>query len=453
MKYLPLLMLSVGLLPARLLASCPPDIILFGQLSYAQKQPSLWRINEENPYAANNIYNDLVIKYANSCQLIDEKLDLDVSLYGLTYYSYRNIGVFEKDDSRTRLLIDKLQLSYVISDSMRSDVGKLRPKGGLFYLQSPASLMNNYYSGFKPSRIYDAAMRPVYSESFWGAVVAKDTEKNSVSLTVSPKLTRIDKWYQSSGNWSATERSNASERYMLSYSDYRFDNNTPSVNVMLGDSRSIAFSNGYSYSPQWVVNFELAYHFNQQWRHLETRRAEMVQNYAFPAELYSVANDNGVELALGLQYTTERFSQFGIEYYFQSEGYSVSEWQKQTDLINFLNQEMKVVPLAQAFDAYKYLMASEIYNTSSKGNLLGKHYINTYASFLMSDHSSLQSFVVLNIMDKSSLLGINYNKPLDQLDKRLEVYTGAYTSFGSHDSEFGLFGETIGTYLGFKYHF
>jgi len=453
LKLFPLLVLAVWLFPAKLLASCSPDMMLLGQVSYTNKALSIWRIDGKNPYTANNVYNDLVLKYDSVCHLIEEKVDLDMSLYGLAYYPHEDVDSFEKDDNHLRLLIDKLKLSYAVSDNVRGDLGKLRSKSGLFYLQSPASLMNNYYSGFKPSRIYDYSMKQAYSESFWGAVISKDTEKQSLSLSVSPKLTQIDKRYESSSNWSATERSNANERYMISYTDYRFGEHTPSMNLMLGDSKSVAFSNSYNYSPQFAINAELAYHFNQQWRHLETGKAEMVQHYAFPADLYTTSNDDGVELALGLQYTTDRFSQFGVEYYFQSEGYSAAEWRKQTDLIRFLNQEAKVALLDQAFDAYKYLMAAEISNTSNKGYFLGKHYLNTYASFLMNDQSSIQSFIVLNMRDKSSLLGITYNKPLEKLDKKLEMYTGVYTAFGNQDSEFGLFGETIGSYLGFKYHF
>jgi hypothetical protein len=179
----------------------------------------------------------------------------------------------------------------------------------------------------------------------------------------------------------------------------------------------------------------------------------MVEHYLFPSSLYNTKNDDGVELALGMQYTADNFSLFGIEYYFQSEGYSRAEWQKQTNLIKFLNQQTNYAPLDQAFDSYKYLMGSEISNTANKGSLLGKHYINLYASILMDDKSSLQPYAVINMMDKSSMLGVHYNKPLEQTDGKLEIYTGAYTAQGSRDSEFALFGDTAGIYSGFKYHF
>ncbi|WP_434777981.1 hypothetical protein [Neisseria sp. Ec49-e6-T10] len=429
------------------------DLVVLGQISYTNKKTLIWQIDRKNPYTANNVFNDLVLKYSNNCQLIDDKLDLDFSVYALAYYPYKDVGTFEKDDNRMRVLLDRLRLSYTVSDSVRLDVGKLRSKGGIFYLKSPASLLNNHYSGFKPTRIYDPTMKQAYTESFWGAMLARDTDSHSLSLTVAPKLTHIDKRYESSSNWSATKRSNASDRYLFTYTDYRFNSHTPSISVMLGDSKSIAFSNSFNWSDQFVINAELAYHFNQQWRHLDAKKVEMVQHYTFPTQLYSKNNNDGVELGLGMQYTTNRFSQLGLEYYFQSEGYSTSQWRKQTDLVKFLNQKTNYMPLDQAFDSYKYLMASEVYNTSSKGNLQGKHYINAYANILMEDQSSLQPYAVLNLMDKSSMIGLHYNKPLYQLDKQLEVYTGVYAALGSNDSEFGLFGETIGTYLGFKYHF
>ncbi|MBV4413077.1 hypothetical protein J0B02_09670 [Enterobacteriaceae bacterium YMB-R22] len=453
MRYLPVL---PGLLaPLPLLATClsTPDVVVFGQMSYVNKRPSLWKIDGKNPYTGRNTFNDIAVKYADSCQVIENKLNVDIALYGLAYYSYRDAGAFEKDDNRTRVLLDRFRVSYNVSSSVRLDVGKIRTKQGLFYLKSPSNLLAGYYAGFKTTRIYDPSMKQSYFESFWGATLAQDTQNYSLSLTVAPKLTDIDKRYESSSNWSASRRANARERYLLTYTDYRMDKHTPSVNLLLGDARSVAISNSYNWTPQFVINAGMAWHDRQQWRHLDGDKARMVERYAFPSELYGIRKKNGVELALGMQYTTDRFSQLGLEYYFQSEGYSSGQWRQQTDLVKFLNQRTNYAPLDQAFDAYKYLMASENYNASSKGSLLGKHYINGWASLLLADRSVIQPYAVLNMVDASAMLGIHYNKPLDRLDKKLDVYTGVYTALGSKHSEFGLFGEAVGTYLGFKYHF
>jgi len=55
-------------------------------------------------------------------------------------------------------------------------------------------------------------------------------------------------------------------------------------------------------------------------------------------------------------------------------------------------------------------------------------------------------------VDKSALVGIHYHKPLKGMDEKAEIYTGWYSALGSKDSEFALFGETLGIYAGFKYH-
>lgn len=451
----PLLMLPALLLPAELMASCfnNPDVVVFGQMSYTHKKPSLWRIDNKNPYAGDNSFGDLVVKYDDRCELIDNKLSVDASLYGLANYPVRDTGAFEKDKNRMRVLLDRFRVSYNATDSVRFDIGKLRAKEGLFYLKSPASLLTNYYSGFKTSRINSPALKQSYYASFWGAVLAHDTLTHSLALTVAPKLTRIKKRYESSGNWSATARSNASERYLLSWTDYRFDKNVPTLSLMLGDSPSAAFSNSYNLTQQFVINGEVAWHRRQQWRHLDADKVRLAQNYAFPTELYSTQDKDGVELALGFQYTTDRFSQFGMEYYYQSEGYSSSQWRQQADAIKFFNQRTQYAPIDNAFDAYKYLMASEIYNTSARGQLMGKHYISGWASLLLADESTVQPYAVLNMRDHSAMLGLHYNKPIERLDKKLDVYTGVYSALGASDSEFGLFGETLGTYLGIKYHF
>ena len=84
-----------------------------------------------------------------------------------------------------------------------------------------------------------------------------------------------------------------------------------------------------------MFNAEFARHGKEQWRHFNVDNAESVQNYRFPTSLYRLAEKNGLELALGGQYTTDHFSVLGPEYYYQSEGYSSSEWRKQRKFIDF----------------------------------------------------------------------------------------------------------------------
>lgn len=351
------------------------------------------------------------------------------------------------------MIIEKLNLSYVFTDSLSLRAGKIRAKEGIFYLSSPENLMKNYSAGFKHGQIYDPSLDRIGSQSYWGAVVTQDTPQHALSLAFSPRLSSVRHRYEVSGHWPEFQRSNTDERYLLSYTDYRFDSYTPTVTLLLGNSKSLAFANSYNISPQFVTNFSLAWHLNQQWRHLQRDRAESLLRYEFPSELYSQNEDNGIELAAGLQYTSDRFDRYGIEYYFQSEGYSATEWKKQKNLIKFLNQRSGYEPLNSAFDAYKYLMASEIYNVNGRGNLLDKHYINGYASFSADDGATLRIYSVLNLRDYSSMSGINYNKPLDRLLEQLEIYTGLYASAGRHDSELVLFGSSLGSYVGFKYHF
>ena len=442
------------LFPARLIADClPADIVLFGQMAYMNRTPTLWQIAGNNPYHTDNLFNDVGIKYASQCALIENKLDAKFSLFGLAYYPYQHGGKFEQDNKRVRGLIEQLSLSYTITETVRAEAGKLKNPTGLFYLKSPALLINNHYAGFKSSRLYDPLMKPVYSETSWAVKLANESADYSLSLTAVPKLTHREKRYEASSNWSATERSNASEYYLFSYTDYRLAAHTPSINLTIGDKKSIAVSDSFHYTPQWVFNAEFAWHMKQQWRHFDADKAESVQNYRFPSSLYHIAEESGLELALGGQYTTDRFSVLGLEYYYQSEGYSNSEWRKQRNFIAFLNRKTPYGLINRAFDDYKYLMAAEINNVANKGSLQGKHYINGYARFRLADSSTLQPYAVLNLQDKSIMWGIYYNKPLLQSDGKMEIYTGVYRAQGGNDSEFGLFGNTVGIYSGMKYYF
>lgn len=452
--------LLLAVTPFCLLADClsgaevaqNSNVTLFGQSAFITKQTSVWRIDGQNPYTRNNSFQNTGIAISSGCAVIDNRLDVNVSVYGLSEYPVQPVGKFEEDDSRTRALIDRLSLVYSASDSIQLEAGKFSASPGLFFLRSPADLPTRYYAGFKPSRLNDPTLAPVYQASSWGGKLTMDTRDYSLSTQVLPKLAAIDKRYLSSGNWTASQQGNSEETYLLSYSDYRVGDHVPTLSLRLGPSRSVALSDSYHATAQFVVNVEAAYHRTQRWRHLSASDVAKVERYQFPDSLYETKNKEGMELAIGGQYTANDFSLFGLEYYFQSEGYSRSEQRQQRELIDFLTTRTGNAPLDQAFDSYQYLMASEISNTANQGKLQGKHYLSAYASLPLAGQSTLQPSLVFNLMDQGALLGLHYSVPLSQINQQLEAYAGAYSALGSRYSEFALFGDTVGLYLGFKYY-
>jgi len=427
-------------------------LTFFEQISTVSKQDSSWRIEGKNPYTRNNFFNDAGVNLDGRCSLIDNVLDMDFSLYGLTWYSVRPLAEFEKDDRRSRAVVEQLRLAYTVSDSVQIDVGKLRIKPGLFYLRSPGSLISQYYGGFKPTRLYDPQLRSVYQSTPWAATITADNREHALSLTFVPKLATIDQYYLSSGNWSESQRGNSSEAWLLSYTSHQFSDHTPGIRVLLGHSRSVALSDSYSYTPQMTLNGEVAYHGGQRWRHLSDQKRQELEHYQFPSSLYDVEDKSGVELAVGGQYTADNFSIFGLEYYFQSEGYSRSQWDKQKNLLHFLNTQTGYAALDDAFDSYKYLMSSEINNVGNKGMLQGKHYFNAWSSVRLDGGATFQPYWVINLTDASSLAGLHFSTPLSALSDKLETYSGIYASLGRAHTEFALFGENVGLYIGFKYY-
>lgn len=452
--------LALSALPVSLFADClsgadvakNTSVTLYEQVSLVKKQISDWRINGRNPYTRHNAYNDAGVNVSSTCSLVENTLDLDLSLYGLTWYSPRRLGAFEEDDRRSRFMIERLKLVYTVSDSVQLALGKLQPKPGLFFLRSPSDLTPHYYDGAKPTRLYDPQLRTAYQSSSWAATLSMDNRDESLSLTMIPKLASVDEYYLTSGNWSANQRGNSSESWLLSYTSHALRNHTPGMRVLMGDSRSVAVSDSYNYTPQLTFNADVAYHMEQRWRHLSEEKGAELASYQFPTSLYETKDKKGVELAVGGQYTTDTFDVFGLEYYYQSEGYSRSEWRKQRDLMTFLNTPTGYAPLDRAYDSYKYLMASEISNTGNKGMLQGKHYMNAWSSVQFRHQISVQPYFILNLMDKSSMAGVHFSAPLTVIDDRLEAYTGVYSALGSANSEFAFFGDVAGGYVGFKYY-
>ncbi|WMU75509.1 hypothetical protein OQ483_24430 (plasmid) [Enterobacter bugandensis] len=452
--------LVLSCVPLSLLAAClsgtdvaqNATVTLFEQISYVKKQTSPWQINGKNPYTRNNVFNDVGINIASHCALIDNALNLDFSFYGLTWYGARPLGAFEDDDRRSRAIIEKLRVMFSISDQVQLEMGKLKPKPGLFFLRSPADLVSQYYGGFKPTRLYNPQMRSAYQPSSWGATLSADDRQHALSLSVVPKLSTIDERYLSSSAWSDNQRGNSSEAWLLSYSSHQFRDHTPGVRVLLGDSQSVALSDSVTWTPQVTFKGEMAFHRGQYWRHLSDRQRQALERYEFPSSLYSAEDKPGVELAVGGEYTADNFSLFGLEYYFQSEGYSRSQWQKQNELLRFLNARTGYDPLDKAFDAYKYLMSSEISNTGNKGMLQRKHYLNAWASLQAGGQIALQPYMVLNLVGTSTLSGLHVSAPLSAINDNLEAFGGLYAALGGADSEFALFGEAVGMYVGLKYY-
>jgi len=454
------LTLMLAALPVSVFADClsgsdvakNTSVTLYEQVSVVKKQISEWRINGRNPYTRHNIYNDAGVNVASRCSLIEDTLDLDLSLYGLTWYSPRKLGAFEEDDRRSRLLIERLKLVYTLSDSLQLEVGKLPSRPGLFFLRSPSDLTPHYYDGAKPTRLYDPQLRSAYQSSSWAATLTMDSRDESLSLTMIPKLATVDEYYLTSGNWSANQRGNSSESWLLSYTSHVFRDHTPGMRVLMGDSLSVVLSDSYNYTPQLTLNADVAWHAEQRWRHLSEEKSAELERYQFPTSLYETKEKQGVELAVGGQYTSDTFNVFGLEYYYQSEGYSRSEWRKQRDLMTFLNTGTGYAPLDRAYDSYKYLMASEISNTGNKGMLQGKHYLNAWSSVQFTHQITAQPYLILNLMDKSSMAGLHLSAPLTFIDDQLEAYTGVYSALGSANSEFAFFGDVAGGYVGFKYY-
>ncbi|WP_253379764.1 hypothetical protein [unidentified bacterial endosymbiont] len=452
--------LALSCAPFTLLADClsgtdvaqNATVTLFEQMSYVKRQTSLWQIEGKNPYTRNHFFNDAGINIASNCALVDNVLNLDFSLYGLTWYGARPLGTFEESDRRSRAILEKLRVVYSISDQMQLEIGKLKPKPGLFFLRSPAGLISQYYAGFKPTRLYDPQLRSAYQTSPWAATLSAEDREQALSLSVVPKLSTIDKRYLSSSAWSDTQRGNSSEAWLLSYSSHQFRDHTPGVRVLLGDAQSLAFSDSFTYTPQVTFKGEVAFHRGQRWRHLSDQKRQELERYQFPSSLYSAEDKPGVEVAAGGEYTTDNFSLYGLEYYFQSEGYSRSQWQKQRELVRFLNTRTGFDPLDRGFDSYKYLMSSEISNTGNKGMLQGKHYLNAWASLQAGGQIRLQPYLVLNLVDTSSLAGLHVSTPLSAVSNNLEAFSGIYAALGGAESEFALFGEAVGMYVGLKYY-
>ncbi|MCP5634994.1 hypothetical protein NL380_29065, partial [Klebsiella pneumoniae] len=73
--------------------------------------------------------------------------------------------------------------------------------------------------------------------------------------------------------------------------------------------------------------------------------------------------------------------------------------------------------------------------------LQGKHYLNAWSSVQFTHQIAAQPYLILNLMDQSTLTGLHLSAPLTFIDDQLEAYTGVYSALGSANSEFAFFGD------------
>lgn len=418
---------------------------------------SLWKFDD--PAFRNNAIANLYLTSVARCTLGDT-LSVKGQASGAYTQQARTPGDLEDKRQQGVAILNELVASLTLRDNLYLDLGKLRHTSGYLFSRSPLDVLRNVSGGLRTARVYATgdSWRGLYDEGSYGAGGTLYRKEGTYTLAVLPRLRRFPQRREAASEWDALLRTNGSERYYASYTSTGLNKFNPTISLLAGQQKTLALGTSGNLSDSLIFSIEGALSHGETWRHLDSRYARgMREDLIYREEAYRI-NGKGVEgeIGVGLRYTTAEQTEFGVEYYGQSQGYSRSEWRNNTDTIKFVNggyanilDPFWLPVVRDSFQQYSRLMAAENTNVSRSGNLFGKHYLTLYTRTNKERVGEIDWSVssMANLIDYSTVLNVHLRAPMKN---NIELYAGALASFGRRDSEFGIFGEKGNLYAGMR---
>ncbi len=418
---------------------------------------SLWGADE--PAFRNNNQFTVYASGTGNCALSDE---LSLKAQASAVYTAQSSvpGILEDRKNQGQALFNQASATWQPSNNVFVDIGKLIKSSGFLFSSSPLDLLHNVNGNRRSVHVNALGdrWRNFYTEGALGGAWSLFNTHGTVEATVMPRLVSNPHRQNSASDWSMLERTNSTDRYLLSYASSGLESFNPTVSLLLGQQKTLALGTSGNISDSWVFNLEGSVSQGKTWRHLDTEAAYTTRNYQTVTTPFSTP-DRGVsaDIGAGLRYTNQDQTEYGIEYYGQSQGYSRGEWNALFETVSFVNGGYRNpllpgtgLPAVQAgYQQYSSMMAAEIDNVGRSGHLQGKHYLTLYTSSNKNELKRIDWRVsgVMNLVDQSTMLNLHLNT---HVTDQVEVYTGAGLSFGSQRSEFGTFGEKGNYYAGIR---
>lgn len=418
---------------------------------------SLWKFDDRAFH--NNTIANFYLSSVGRCSLTDT-LSVKAQASGEYAFQAHQPGELEDKKNQGVSLINELVASWAARDNLYIDIGKIRKASGYLFSISPLDLLRNVTGNMRSVRVYGLGDRwgNFYDEGSIGASTTLYRNEGTFTLAALPRLKRNNKRRDSAAEWDALLRTNSSDRYYASYTSTGMTKFNPTISLLSGKRKTFAVGTSGNLTDKLILSVEGSLSQGETWRHLDSRSARITRQLKYVEEPYRTRSQ-GVEgdIGVGLRYTTDDQTEYGAEYYGQSQGYSRSEWKNNVDTVKYVNGGYKkllppglVIPgLSQDYQQYSRMMAAETDNVGRGGNLLGKHYLTAYARSNKDQIGSIDWAIsgVTNLIDHSSALSLNLTTPLKE---NIEAYVGTALSFGKKESEFGTFGEKGNAYAGVR---
>lgn len=420
---------------------------------------SLWQFDD--PAFRNNTVANLYLSSVGRCTLT-ETFSIKGQASGEYAIQAHQPGTLEDKRYQGLGILNEAVGSWAVSDSWYIDAGKVRKTSGYLFSVAPLDLTRNISGNMRSVRVYGLGdrWRNFYDEGAYGISSSLYRNEGTYTLAAYPRLKRNDQRREASSEWDALLRTNSTDRYYASYTATGLKAFNPTFSLLTGNQKTLAMGTSGNMTDRLILSVEGSASYGQTWRHLDMAAARETRQNNTALEPYKIrSNGAQADIGVSLRYTTDDQTEYGAEYYGQSQGYSRSEWQDNFDTIRFVNggYSKSLLPLPPTvmaniragYQQYSRMMAAETDNVGRGGNLLGKHYLTLYTRTNTEQVGSIDWSVsgMVNLVDGSNVLNLHLSTPLKN---NLEVYTGVAASFGRKDSEFGTFGEKGNIYAGMR---
>lgn len=331
---------------------------------------------------------------------------------------------------------------------------------GFMFSMNPMDLLSNTSGHLRSVTVNadDSNRNSFYDEGSIGVGATVYADAGTFELAALPKLATNDSFQESAEKWSMLERTNSTNRLYGAFTSSKFSNFNPTVNMVVGSYSALGFGVSGYLNDNLILSMESSVARGERWRHLNMDAASAIQQYANVGDPFEQDNKRlTASLAVGLRYTDSNRTEYGIEYYGQTEGYSRGEWRNYFKTVGFVNGGFAAgIPtelassLAPDYGQYANLFAVETDNANRGNNFLGKHYLTLFASSKTEQLRKVGWSVssTTSLTDGSTVLNASLST---NVSKNAVVYAGTSFSFGSQRSEFGLFGERETIYAGVRF--
>lgn len=406
--------------------------------------------------------NQSIIGYLSGLSRCDVNQRLSAQLQaGFEAASQSHVpGIYQGKKNQGSPIINQAYATLTPQDSLLLDFGKIRKASGYLFTVSPLDMLRNTSGNMRSVKVNAQGnhWRNFYDEGSLGAGATWYRDNGTFEIAALPKLIRQRPKNTSAADWDMLERTNGTDRYYAAYTATGLDKFNPTVALLAGDTQVLALGTSGPVSDKLILNIEGALARGQRWRRLDSASGRAIQNLqTIPDPFQQKSSNINADFGVGLRYTNDSLTEYGLEYYGQSQGYSRSEWKNYFNTVQFVNgnYSQSIPPaylspgVVDGYRQYAQMIAAESDNVGRAGYLQGKHYLSAYMSTNKNEVMKVDATLsgLVNLVDQSSMVTLHLNT---HLTERVESYVGITSSFGSERTEFGLFGEKGTAYAGIR---